>query len=131
MLARATALWVAGLLTVVPYGAYYLLFHARKDQYAALITLVLFWIFGYWGVVGPLLAAIKVRTVFRAIERAKSKESLIQALRSAEARDVAIDLIVSENRIPRFLASRVVQLLAGRLSSGEVARAQRPPTDTP
>jgi hypothetical protein len=131
MLARATALWVAGLLTLVPYGAYYLLFHAGKDQYAALITLVLFWIFGYWGVVGPLLAAIKVRTVFRAIERAKSKESLIQALRSAEARDVAIDLIVSENRIPRFLASRVVQLLAGRLSSGEVARAQRPPTDTP
>jgi hypothetical protein len=131
MLARATALWVAGLLTVVPYATYHLLFHATRDQYAALITLVLFWIFGYWGVVGPLLAAIKVRTVFRAIERAKSKESLIQALRSAEARDVAIDLIVSENRIPRFLASRVVQLLVSRLSSGEDARAQRRPTDPP
>jgi hypothetical protein len=131
MLARATALWVAGLLTVVPYATYHLLFHATRVQYAALITLVLFWIFGYWGVVGPLLAAIKVRTVFRAIERAKSKESLIQALRSAEARDVAIDLIVSENRIPRFLASRVVQLLVSRLSSGEDARAQRRPTDPP
>lgn len=45
-------LWVVGLLTLVPYGTYYLLVHASADQYALLITLVLFWIFSYWGLLG-------------------------------------------------------------------------------
>jgi hypothetical protein len=116
MLIRATCVWVAGLLTVVPYGTYYLFFEASRDQYALLIVLVLFWIFGYWGVVGPLLAAIKIRSVFRTIERARTKDDLIKALRSPESRDVAIDLIASENHIPRFLASRVYTLLVTRLT---------------
>ena len=60
MFLGATLLWVAGLVTIVPYGTYYLLFHAERDQYALLITLVLFWIFGYWGVVGPVLGACLV-----------------------------------------------------------------------
>lgn len=117
MIARALVLWIIGLVTVVPYGTYYLFLHATRDQYAALITFVLFWIFGYWGVVGPLLAALKVRAVFRAIELATSKEDLIVALRSPDTRDVAIDLIASENRIPRFLASKVYQMLVSRLSA--------------
>jgi hypothetical protein len=117
MIARALVLWIIGLVTVVPYGTYHLFFHATRDQYAALITLVLFWIFGYWGVVGPLLAALKVRAVFRAIELATSKEDLIVALQSPDTRDVAIDLIASENRIPRFLASKVYQMLVSRLSA--------------
>lgn len=116
MLRRAAALWVVGLLTLVPYGTYYLLFEAPREQYALLITLVLFWIFGYWGVVGPLLAAIKVRRVFRAIEAAQSREELMQRLRSGEAQDVAIDLIASENHIPRFLAARIYRLLVDRLT---------------
>lgn len=117
MLATAIGVWVAGLLTIVPYGTYYLFYEAQRDQYAMLIVTVLFWIFGYWGVVGPLLAAIKVRRVFRAIERAKSGEELLAQLRSPEAREVAIDLIATENHIPRFLAVRVFDLLARRLSA--------------
>lgn len=115
MLAKAVFIWVVGLLTIVPYGTYYLLYEARRDEYALLITLVLFWIFGFWGVVGPALAAIKVRRVFHAIERARSKGDLLTTLRSPEARDVAIDLIASENHIPRFLAVRVYTMLLGRL----------------
>ena len=115
MLAKAVVIWVVGLLTVVPYGTYYLLYEARRDEYALLITLVLFWIFGFWGVVGPALGAIKVRRVFHAIERARSKGDLLTTLRSPEARDVAIDLIASENHIPRFLAVRVYTMLLGRL----------------
>ena len=114
MLIRATVVWAAGLLTLVPYGTYYLFFEASRDQYALLIVLVLFWIFGYWGVVGPLLAALKIRSVFRAIERARTKDDLIGILRSPEGRDAAIDLIASENHIPRFLAARVYQLLVSR-----------------
>lgn len=117
MLAKAVGVWVAGLLTIVPYGTYYLFYEAQRQQYAFLIVMVLFWIFGYWGVVGPLLAAIKVRRVFRAIERAKSKEDLLAQLRSPDAREVAIELIASENHVPRFLAARVVDLLARRLSA--------------
>lgn len=116
MIAKAIAVWIVGLLTIVPYGTYYLFFEAQRDQYAFLITLVLFWIFGFWGVVGPILAAIKVRRVFRSIERARSKDELLAQLRSPEARDVAIDLIASENHIPRFLAARVLKLLVDRLA---------------
>jgi hypothetical protein len=44
---------VTGLLTIVPYGTYYLFFRAERDQQAMLIALVMFWIFGFWGVVAP------------------------------------------------------------------------------
>jgi hypothetical protein len=56
MFVAAIAVWVVGLLTAVPYAAYHLWFYAPREQYALLITFILFWIFGYWGVVGPLLA---------------------------------------------------------------------------
>lgn len=119
MLRKVTALWIVGLLTLVPYATYHLFVRAPREQYAILITFVLFWIFGYWGVVGPLLALMKVRTVFRRLERVKSEEDLFATLRSAEARDVAIDLIATENHLPRFLASRVYELLVHRLTARE------------
>ena len=121
MLVKAALLWVAGLLTLVPYGTYYLFFEASRDQYALLITLILFWIFGYWGVVGPLLMVIKVRSVFRAMEFARSQDDLVRALGSPDAKDAAISLIATENHVPRFLAARVYDLLISRLS----ARAER------
>lgn len=116
MLPVAVLVWVVGLFTIVPYGTYHLLFEAQRSQYAALITLVLFWIFGYWGVVGPVLAAIKVRRVFRAIEQATSRDDLAVVLRRGDAQEMAIELIASENHIPRFLAARVYRLLVERLS---------------
>lgn len=119
MLKKAMTLWIVGLLTVVPCATWYLLFEAPREQYAALIALVLFWIFGYWGLVGPLLTAAKVRAVFRAIEKVKSRDELVTILRSPEARESAIDLIASENHIPRFVAARVYQLLADRLSKAK------------
>lgn len=122
MALKATIVWIAGLATLVPWGVWYLLCRAPREQYALLITLILFWVFGYWGVVGPVLMAVKVRAVFRAIERAGAKGELAQALRSDAARDVAIDLIASENRIPRLLAAKVYRLLVHRLA-GSAPRA--------
>ena len=113
----AGLIWVVGLVTLVPYGAYYLLFQAPREQYALLITGVLFWVFGYWGVVGPLLAAWKIRSVFRSLERAHEQGKLHEALRSRETQEVAVDFIASENGIPRFLAARVYRLLAERLAT--------------
>lgn len=119
MVMRAAIIWILGLVTLVPYVTWFVLFRASPDQYAILITLVLFWIFGFWGVVGPLIAMVKVRSVFRALERVKTKDDLLATLRSADARDVAIDLIATENHIPRFLAVRVYNLLLSRLALAE------------
>lgn len=119
MVVKAVVIWIVGLVTLVPYVTWFVLFRANPDQYAILITLVLFWVFGFWGVAGPLIALVKVRTVFRALERVRTKEELLATLRSADARDVAIDLIATENHIPRFLAVRVYNLLLSRLHSPE------------
>jgi hypothetical protein len=115
MVFQAALLWVVGLFTLVPYGTYYLFVHATRDQYALLITLVGFWIFGYWGVVGPLLIALRVRALFSAIERAQSRDELAALIRGQESRDLAIDFIAAENRLPRFVATRVYDFVARRL----------------
>jgi len=117
MIVRVTLLWVIGLATIVPYGIYHLLFTAQRDEYAFLITIVLFWIFGFWGVVGPLISAWKVRQVMRTIELASSSDELKRVLLSADTEDVAIDLIASENRIPRFLARKIYGLALRRLKT--------------
>jgi hypothetical protein len=111
MLARFSVLWVLGLLTLVPGSVYYLLYHAPREQYALFIVLPLFWIFGYWGVVGPLIAAVRVRRVFRALEQVRTREQLLALVREPETREAAIDLIARENGLPRFLAKHVYALL--------------------
>ena len=113
---RALALWIIGLLTAVPYTTYYLLFEATRDQYPGLITFVLFWIFGNWGVVGPVISAIKARSVFRTIEMSYEQGQLKETMQSAETEDVIIDLIATENRIPRFLAARLYRMLLKRMA---------------
>ena len=119
MLRKATALWIVGLLTVVPYATWHLLFRAPREQYAALITFVLFWIFGYWGLVAPIVSIVKVRSVFRTIQQTRSREELVAVLRSQDAQNVAIDHIASEYGIPRFLAGRVLKLLTERIAERE------------
>ena len=119
MLRKATALWIVGLLTVVPYATWHLFFRAPREQYAALITFVLFWIFGYWGLIGPIVSIVKVRSVFRAIQQTRSRQELVAVLRSEDARNVAIDHIASEYRIPRFLANRVLNLVTERIVDTE------------
>jgi hypothetical protein len=111
MLARFTVLWVLGLLTLVPASVYYLLYHAPREQYALFIVLPLAWIFGYWGVAGPLIAAVRVRRVFRTLEQVRTREQLVALIREPETREAAIDLIARENGLPRFLAKHVYALL--------------------
>ena|SRR5687767_3728489 len=119
MLRKATVVWILGLLTAVPYATWYLLFRAPREQYALLITFVLFWIFGYWGLVGPIVSIVKVRSVFGAIQQTRSREELVAVLQSEDARNVAIEHIASEYRIPRFLASRVLKLATERVARSE------------
>lgn len=121
MFLAACALWVLGLMTLVPYATYHLLYLASRDEYAALITFVLFWIFGYWGVAGPLITLVKVRALFRRLHQAQTAEGLIQVLHNREAESIVIDMIAADNRLPRFVAARVYRLLRARIVRNEGA----------
>lgn len=120
----AVGIWLAGLLLLVPYAVYRLLFVAGPDEYAFLIVFPLFWIFGYWGVVGPLLAAIRARRLIRSLEAAHDPDALRRAFDDNEGDEVVVDLIATENRIPRWLARRIYAKVKPRLA--QRAAAQRP-----
>ena len=60
---------------------------------------------------------IKVRRIFRALERSQSRADVEGILRSPETRELAIDAIASEHRLPRVAARWICQMLAARLDS--------------
>jgi hypothetical protein len=122
LLRNVTLLWIFGLVTIVPYGLYHLLFTAGRDEYAFLITIVLFWIFGFWGVVGPLLSAYKIRQGFKAIELASDGNELKRILQSGDAEEIVIDLIATENHIPKFLARRIYRYALRRFAEAQEKR---------
>jgi hypothetical protein len=99
----ASVLWVKGLLTAVPYAAYCLFYYAPRDEYAPLITFVLFWVFGYWGVAGPVIMMVKVRRVFRRLEAAQDAASLAASLQTKETEEVMIDSSHPRTRYPASL----------------------------
>jgi hypothetical protein len=111
----AVVVWIAGVLVAVPYAAWHLLFYAPRERYAVLITFILFWIFGYWGVVAPLVMIVKVRSIWRRLEQATNQDERRRLLLSPESRHVAIDVIASETRLPKFLARRVYHRVVRRL----------------
>jgi hypothetical protein len=121
MLIRALLVWLTGLVTLVPYGTWYLFFEAPRDQYALLITLILFWIFGYWGVVGPVLAAIRARALFRSLEVAQQQGRLREVLAGSEAEEVLVDLVAADNHLPRFLARALCRLAVRRVAAADAA----------
>ena len=116
MVFRIALLWIVGLATIVPYSIYYLLYYAQRDEYALLIVVPLFWIFGFWGIVGPILAIIRVRKLMRALESAHGWDQVKLAFERNEGEEVIIDLIASENRIPKVLARMTYRLVLRRLS---------------
>jgi hypothetical protein len=121
----ATLIWIAGLLVAVPYAAWHLLFDAPREQYALLITFILFWIFGYWGIAGPIVMIVKVRSLWRRLEQAANQDDRRRLLLGPESQDVAIDLIASETRLPKFLARRVYASVVRRLATRGVDGGER------
>lgn len=117
MITKFAIFWVLGLFTAVPYAIYYLLYQATRDQYALLITFVLFWIFGYWGVAGPIIAIARIRRVFKALEIARSPEQLRDVLQSPESQEAAIDYIATENKIPKFIARKLFAVALQKFST--------------
>ena len=116
MMTRITIVWVTVLITAVPYSAYYLFFEASREEYALLITFILFWIFGFWAVVGPILSAIKVRNILKALENVRSNEQLREIVNAKESEESLIELIASENKIPKLLAKRLYPRVVKKLA---------------
>ena len=72
------------------------------------------------------MGALKARRVFQAIQQARSREELLATIRSPESREVAIDLIASESHVPRFIATRVYNLLLRRFAEEGISPAPAP-----
>ncbi len=119
MLKFFTLTWVLGLFTLVPYGIYYLFFEAARDEYALVGVSVLFWIFGYWGVAGPLIAAHRVYRLMQLFENIQNREQLKALIEESETQEAAIDLIASENKLPRFLARRIFNSFMKRFAESD------------
>ena len=117
MIKKAMIIWVSVLATAVPYAAYYLLFEATRDQYAGLIVFILFWIFGYWSLAGPLITACKFYKLKKAVENISSRDEFIRLIQNPETEDAAVDFIVRENGVPQFMARWAYQNIIKRLAA--------------
>jgi hypothetical protein len=131
----ALVVWIVGLVVGIPLALYLLFFKAERDQYALLITFIIGWPTLYWPTVGPIIAALKVRRVFQKLTEATSGEEFAKRLADGESQDVVIDIIASENHIPKWLARRVFRrlrrMLAGRGKQGaEPADETDQPSET-
>lgn len=112
---RIVILWIIGVIVIVPYAIYRLLYIAEPDEYAFLIVFPLFWIFGFWGVVGPLVGAYKAHQLMKAIEKAGTYSEIEKAYEEHEGKEIVIDLIASENKIPKFMARWLYRKVEPRL----------------
>jgi hypothetical protein len=119
----AILVWVIGLVPGVPLAVYYLLFWARREEYALLIAFIIGWPFLYWSVVGPLLLLLKARAVFRSLRQVESAEDLRQRLADGNSEDVIVALIAGDNHIPKWLARRVYRYLLRVLATSDKAKA--------
>jgi hypothetical protein len=104
MIFRIVVLWVLGMIILIPLSLYRLLFNAQPEEYAFLIVAPLFWVFGFWGAVGPLLAAQRIRRLMKALEKAQDAAQARAAWEENGGDEAAVNLIASENRLPKFLA---------------------------
>lgn len=114
---RIVLLWIIGGIIIIPYAVYHLVFTAQRDEYAFLIVIPLFWIFGFWGVVAPLIAAYKVHRLMKSLDQATSQAALHAAYERNDGREIIIDLIAKDNKIPRFIARRLYDRVATKLAA--------------
>lgn len=112
---KIVVLWLSGIILLVPYCIYRLLYIAPSDEYAFLIVFPLFWIFGFWGVVGPMIGAYKMHRLIKAIEKAGDFTEIEKAYKENEGKELIIDLIATENKIPKFFARWLYNKVEPRL----------------
>lgn len=113
---KVLLIWLLVLCTLVPYAGYYLLFQADTSQYPALIIFILFWVFGFWTIVGPWMTAIRVKRLINQLQSIQSLDHLKALWEQSEAEDTIIETIAQENGIPTFIARRVFNSLRKQIT---------------
>ncbi len=83
------------------------------ENTATLIVLPFAWIFGYWGIVGPLLAAWKIRQLQSVLEQhcERRAQGLDPDVTEQDVEDALTRLASQENPIPERWARRLVRVL--------------------
>lgn len=115
MMFRILLLWVVGGLIIIPYALYHLFSYARPDEYAFLMVMPFFWIFGFWGVVGPAIAVYRIHKLMKALEHVRDRKGLQEAYEAHAGKEVMVDFIASEHRLPKFLVRRLYDTIERRL----------------
>lgn len=105
--AALTITYLLGLVTIVPYSLWHLLYHAPKEQYAFWMFLAIWWTFLFPPTVGALLTALTVLQVMRNIKRHRSLATLIRE--SGLTGDDLIALVARNVAIPKFVAKILVR----------------------
>lgn len=117
MIKTAFVAWVIGLITWVPYLIFDLVFVARPDRYALLITLILLWVFGFWLLLGPIISAVKIRQLFEVLEAGHDHESFRRIVTSSEGEEAAVEQIASRHALPRIFAKRLYRYARKRYAT--------------
>jgi hypothetical protein len=119
-------LWVIGCVAVPAWSLSHVFSGTVTPENAALVIVLPFaWIFGYWGVVGPLLAAWKIWQLQSVLEEhcRRKAAGLDTSTTEGDVEDALTLLATQENPIPEKWARRLVRLL--------LARTPPPPVATP
>jgi hypothetical protein len=87
-----------------------------SENAAAVIVFPFAWIFGYWGVVGPLLAAWKIWKLQSVLEEhcERRAQGLDTDATERDVEDALTLLATQENPIPERWARRLVRLMLRR-----------------
>ena len=87
-----------------------------SENVAGVIVFPLAWIFGYWGVVGPLVVCHKIWKLQSVLEEHCERRALglDTSVTEQEVEDTLVLLAVQENPLPEKWARRLVRALMSR-----------------
>lgn len=99
--------------------------YAGKDWIPLLVVLPPAWTLSFWPMVGSLLLVLKIRSLHGTLEamakRARLNGGTMQETDRQELTDLAVELVASEQKIPRFVARWMVRPVIARLSTPRAA----------
>lgn len=114
-LSAVVIVWVLGLFTVVPLCVWLLLTQGDRDNAALLIVLPLFWLFGYFPTIMPIVTVLRIRRWMRLLDDPQRLLDALRELPDGAGEAECIRLIARENRVPQFVVRWLYRRVAPRL----------------
>ena len=99
-----------------------------SENAVAVIVLPFAWIFGYWGVIGPLLAARKIWQLQSVLDQhcERRAQGLDADTTEQDAEDALTLLATQENPLPEKWARRIVRLMLARTPPPRLGELTQP-----